>query len=187
MHLLRGSYAGVLVGLLLVSAAEPSAGGSIDAVFADGFETPNGCDPDFGEPDSEAAAFDLGQTDDCDENIAQAAGVLGSSGDIDFFRVSASDELFCTFAPVLAVSATAPLRTCIYFECMEGTVSLSCADGTSPATSSLGRPGCCATGSSLQLMPDASCTGSVGDDMHAFVRLDAASETCVGYTVDLHF
>lgn len=63
MQRLRESSAGrarcLIFGFLLLAAGKLIAGGSIKPLFYDGFETPEGCDPDIGDPNSEARAFDL--------------------------------------------------------------------------------------------------------------------------------
>lgn len=139
------------------------------------------CDTSDEPNDSEDTARDLGAINDCDSNGAQIAHSL-EVGDVDWFRYQGSDNFGCVVDPTRSLVTTGELRMCKFAECLEGEVSVTCEDGSSPATSPNLHPGCChTTGFGM----DVDCPGT-DDDAIITIRFDQ-NTTCADYVLDYHY
>jgi hypothetical protein len=134
--------------------------------------------------DIEAQASDLGSFNDCDDSGSMVQGVLDGVDDVDWYRYVGSDDFGCVVDPTRLLTATHSLRLCKFAECTDGsTASVSCTDGSSPATSPDGRPGCCHT---LSFGMDVDCD-AVSDDATIYIRLDTPGDACVVYDLEYHY
>jgi hypothetical protein len=164
------------------SAPNTRADAPTDLVFLDGFQ-PHSCDAEIGAYGSEATALYLGEIPDCDDSGIQRQGVLGVTAETDVYRFLGTDESFCSVEPTVSLSASNPVRLCVFFECVNDFDGLTCPAGSSPVTSPGQRPGCCATGTTLSIeVSDFTCSGA--DDADVYIRLDTATAACTTYTVN---
>ncbi|MEQ9323511.1 MAG: hypothetical protein RIF41_30390 [Polyangiaceae bacterium] len=147
-------------------------GGAGGAGSCSGLDEPN---------DSEATALSIGAINDCDDDGAMLAGALDGPTDEDWYFYSGSDDFGCVVDPTRAVTATGTLRLCKFAEC-DG-VSVSCQNGSQPANSPKGNPGCCHT---QGFGMDVDCSG-VSDDATIHLRFDQAGSACVEYSLDYHY
>lgn len=154
------------------TATTVGSGGGGGVMMCDGTDEPN---------DSEDTARDLGAINDCDSNGAQIAFSL-EPGDVDWFRYEGSDDFGCVVDPTRTLTSTGDLRMCKFAECLDGDVDVTCEDGSSPATSPNGHPGCC---HDRGFGMDIDCPG-VDDDAVITIRFDQHTG-CTGYVLDYHY
>lgn len=136
-------------------------------------QTANCDDPD--DPGSaENVATDLPNTSDCDNNYKTVEGVANGPVDVDWYKLSATDEGISVSHPggcsrdTDFVAEDANMELCVYATCQNSTADAvkGCAKG-SPVENSLKMKGCCVEGPG-QAIPDLSCSGFPKDDSATF-------------------
>jgi hypothetical protein len=137
---------------------------------------------DTDEPnDDESTAKNLGAIDDCDGSGATITDVLDGANDVDWLTFYGNDTFGCVVDPFAATNAQ--VRLCLFADCPSAQVT--CSSGT-PATSPLGRPGCCVAeggADSLSL----NCNG-VTDSSSLYVRVDQPKQdVCQTYSLTYHY
>jgi hypothetical protein len=148
-------------------------------------------DPVAYEPnESEGASEVFSPTDDCDENGGTATGVINGTSDADWCGYSAVDTGGCVANPYALVTATAPVRACLFIECTLGNTVIDCPSGTTAATSPNGRSGCCATGAAPEIefgLFDLDCDDDNDEDVAIYIRIDEQAAACASYTLDYNY
>jgi hypothetical protein len=146
-----------------------------------------------GEPnDTEATATQLASLNDCDSQAKSVAGTLDGSADVDwYFWVQSEDDSLCVLDPSrdFSQSSGGNLRMCKFVECQDAgaTISVSCPGNTTPAMSTMGRAGCCATVGFEIDLGITGCSGSLDDLVNVYMRIDeaaAAADNCNNYNVN---
>lgn len=119
---------------------------------------------------------------DCDSTGKTVFGDLNGSGDVDFYKVAASDVGGCFVDPLFEMATQA--RLCVFFECTG--LSVNCKGGSTPTTSPGGRLGCCIpNGGKLEATPN--CSGS-NDSTSMYFRVDQGpTDVCTAYSVKFHY
>jgi hypothetical protein len=139
---------------------------------------------DMLEPnDSEATAAFVANINDCDTNEMSIQAALNGTSDVDWYHYSGSDDFGCVVDPTRSLTAQGTLRLCKYAECLSGSASVDCKNGSTPDTSPQGRSGCCHTAG---FGIDLSCPGN-DDAAEIYIRLDQGGSACVDYTVNYHY
>lgn len=145
-------------------------------------------DTGLGEPDNDSEASAHRVTGSCeDDKVGKIYGVLDGPGDVDWYVYTGEDKLNCKVNPTHGIEADAgKLRVCVFAECIEADVEVSCPAGAQPEASPGGRSGCCAT-STFEL--GLNCKGTTADDANLFIRVDdpTGEATCPSYTVSYHY
>jgi len=149
---------------------------------------PSACDQDLLEPnDEESMPTLLGEISDDDDDGGSIFGTLDGPDDVDWYRYTGDDDILSNVDPARFVKTSSPLRLCKFAECEGGVdeTEFECPAETEPATSPLGRPGCCAPmGIALG---DANCTGVLEDNMQVFMRVDQGEAACIAYELIYHY
>lgn len=147
------------------------------------------CDPDQNEPNEFAdEATDLGEISDDDAETVEFIGVLDDPDDVDWFTYHGTDALGETVDPARTLQVFGgTLELCKFFTCDVGEAQVVCPAGTMGVTEGA-RHGCCAP-SSFAFDPDAiECIGGAFETGGTvLVRLQNASDQCVGYSGTAHF
>ncbi len=174
----EGGAAGGAAGIS--AGGESGAGGAGGSAGTAGMAG-TGCDDVGFEPNGdESSATALAAIDDCDVSGSSVTAHLADGSDVDVYRFDGTDELGCAVDPTASTSAS--VRLCLYAECSGAAVG--CVLGA-PATSPLGRVGCCVpSGGTVQLSVD--CSG-FSDDARVFVTVSGAGQACLPYTVTYHY
>lgn len=134
--------------------------------------------------DTEGAAHSLGNITDCDSTGGDLSGALDGKADTDWYTFHGSDEFGCMGDPTFTLMTNETVKMCAYFLCDSGSTKVTCQGVAQPATSPLGRSGCCA--SALTLAPAIECSGT-DDSSKVWFELQAPQDVCVAYTVDYHY
>jgi hypothetical protein len=179
------------VGGAAAGGAPPTGGGGATATTSATTSTTattttgagGGCDVSDEPNDSEATAKTLPAINDCDGNGSNLVGTLDGADDVDWFRYQGSDDFGCVVDPTRALTADGGLRLCKFAECLSGVAEVTCENGSTPAVSPKGNPGCC---HSQGFGIDIDCPG-IDDDAIILMRLDQGQSPCVGYTVAYHY
>lgn len=129
----------------------------------------------------EATATMLGNVG-CDSVVD--LGVIGTldGPETDWYRYFANEGLvLCTERPEATVVAAIDVEVCAYIECLEGNASgVSCAGGSSAATSPENRPGCC--GQDQARIDDFECGGFLTPkNVNVWVSIGTSEQACVDY------
>lgn len=146
-----------------------------------------GCEPE-GEPnDDEASAIDGGDLQ-CGADPIELEGAFDGT-DIDWYTVAPMGGGICFGSPgaSVAVDGDAEVTVCIYAECNMGGTNVGCGLGPGsgmPDTSPGGVDGCCGTGSAS--LDSVSCN-SLDQTIVAWVRVSAAQDECLPYTLTLEY
>jgi hypothetical protein len=150
-----------------------------------GFD-PGSCIVNTFEPnDSEVSSHSLGTVSDTDANGSSLASELAGSGDADWFSFSIADAIGGTPDPAVTLTVGGSLQLCLFYSCDVGTTVLECPVGSTAATSTAGRLGCCRSGGSLQLTPD--CALAFDDSGTALFRVSGGpAGECTAYQLDWH-
>lgn len=144
---------------------------------------------DNGDPGgAENVAKLLPPTDDCDNEYKTVSGVAKGQVDVDFYKLSASDEAFCNTETDFE-GLTAGTEICVYARCKNSTVDAvaGCVAGTE-STSDIGMKGCCAA-APAHATPDLDCSGVKDDDSaDFFIRIrQLNANTCLPYKFAYRF
>jgi hypothetical protein len=161
----------------------------------DSSDTEQSCTADTGpgEPtnNAEASPVTLPPMTDSDPAMyPQIAGVIYGSADVDWYTYTGSDVALAIVDPYVAFPPD--LRVCSYFECVAGTTSVTCPNGTTSDRSGAGKSGCCPGPGYLSYTAiDVYCgTVDTDENMRVFIRVDGpglSASACVPYTVDYHY
>lgn len=146
------------------------------------------CEEDVFEPnDEEAAATELGEINDNDDNGGVVSASLHHAGDVDWFRYSGNDDITGNVDPARELVASGGLRLCKFLECENGLAEteLECPAGTDYALSSMARPGCCSSNGFG--LPDLNCSGVTEDNAVVYMRVDQPEPACVSYSISYHY
>lgn len=146
------------------------------------------CEEDVFEPnDEEAAAADLGEINDADDNGGVLSASLHHAGDVDWFRYYGNDDITGNVDPTRDLVASGVLRLCKFLECDGGldTTEFECPPGTQYALSTMARPGCCANDGFA--LADLNCTGVTEDNSTVYLRVDQPEPACVTYSISYHY
>lgn len=135
----------------------------------------------------EATATVLGNVG-CDSVID--LGLIGTldGPETDWYRYFGNEGLvLCGEQPEATVVAAIATEVCVYMECLEGSASgVSCAAGSSPATSPDGRPGCC--GQDQAHINDFDCGGFLTPkNADVWISIASAENGCVDYELAYAF
>lgn len=154
------------------------AGGNVDP-------TPDGGDTclDNGDPGgAENTAKQLPDTNDGQNNPITVKGVLNGPVDVDFYKLSMSDNTGSLIGADLQTQ-TSGVEFCVYVKCKGGgETTVSGCNGGVLKTSDIGTKGCCATGPS-QATPNWDCKGFTDDDSaDFFIRVRQTQDKCTAYT-----
>ncbi|MCA9710684.1 MAG: hypothetical protein KDK70_32885, partial [Myxococcales bacterium] len=106
---------------------------------------PPACRPLDQDPHGdEASATELDQLGCGDDTDLGLVATL-QAPETDWFTFFGAEAFMCPEQPAaVAMALGITTEVCVYLECVEGTaVGLTCADGSTDATSPEGRPGCC--------------------------------------------
>ncbi len=143
-------------------------------------------DDEYGDILTEETAHFLGEINDNDGNGGTVMGILTGPDDVDWFRYDGSDDFGNVVDPFRTIAADSGVRFCKFGSCMNGleNTEFSCGEDASATTSPDGLPGCCAE---AVLPVDATCSGTISDDMAIWIRVDQAEEACVQYAFNYHF
>lgn len=138
---------------------------------------------------SENVAHALPEISDCDNSYRSVAGTMKGAVDVDFFKLSAKDESFCSLDTDFQ-AATAGTELCVFMRCKNSTVDAvtGCDQGTL-ATSEIGMKGCCAAAPG-SAVPTWDCSGFTDDDSaDVFMRVRPLNnaDQCLQYTVKYRF
>lgn len=145
-----------------------------------------GCEElDFGENDTEDAAFQLQPITDCDDEGGVVVGTL-SPGDVDWFTFATQDKTLCSVNPSFDVTSSENVHLCVYFECENGSgADVTCPDGADADTSGEGRPGCCSSTSPLE--PDLNCKGTMDEAAQVWIEVTwPGNSSCKDYEIAYH-
>lgn len=116
---------------------------------------------------SENVATALPNTDDCDNVYKTVSGVAKGAVDVDIYKLSATDETFCSIDADFEVQ-TAETEMCVFARCKNSTVdAVSGCDQGVATTSDIGMQGCCSAGPGRAL-PIWDCSGISDDDSADF-------------------
>jgi hypothetical protein len=146
------------------------------------------CDQPEGEPnDDEASAIDQGELA-CGADPIEVEGALDGT-DLDWYATTPMGGGICFGTPTasVAVEGDAEVTVCIYAACTMGTTNVGCGFGGNagtPDTSPDGADGCCNTGSVA--LDSVSCT-AIDQSYAAWVRVSAAQDECLPYTLTLEY
>jgi hypothetical protein len=158
-------------------------------LFDSDFELGHLCDWDLVVDgyESENTAFLLPEMTDCD---ATGVGFLGEIHDgapeIDYFVYHFTDEPGCVVDPSVDLQSDWDCEICIFAECDLGTTMVTCPIGT-PATSPLGRQGCCVTTDLSPILSiEIDCQGAPDSSGHIWTRVDTLEQQCVPYSAFAH-
>ena len=179
---MKSSHIIKAIALILFACGTIAGDGDI---FSDGFEGDHVCDPDINEPDTESAAFFIGNLTDCPKSLAMIQGVLGTADDTDWFTYHGSDEFGCPVDPGISITSSASLSMCIYFECDSGAGSFTCPQGSAINVSPDGKTGCCTSNSDLSI-DDLDCPGT-DDSATVWARFHESTQDCNEYSATLNF
>jgi hypothetical protein len=140
---------------------------------------------------SEDTAFKLKAEaiSDCDGAGDSVSGTIAGADDIDWFFYEGNDQMGCVVNPTRGMStAFSGLRLCVFFQCLNGTTTLTCPSSTTAATSPHNRIGCC--GSAGFEVEDLECSGTWDEHVYVYMRVDdpaATAETCSDYVLSYHY
>jgi hypothetical protein len=146
------------------------------------------CEEDVFEPnDEEAAATDLGEINDNDDNGGVLSASLHHAGDVDWYRYYGNDDITGNVDPARELVASGNLRLCKFLECDAGLLEteFECPPGTQYALSTMARPGCCASDGFA--LPDLNCAGVTEDNATVYLRVDQPEPACVTYSISYHY
>ena len=133
---------------------------------------------------AENVAQVLPSTDDCDNGYKTISGVVKGEVDVDFYKLSASDEFGCSLDTDFEAQ-TAGTELCVYARCKNSTVDAvtGCDQGVM-STSEIGMKGCCAAAPGRAL-PQWDCSGLTDDDSaDFFIRVRQLNgDKCLPYKV----
>lgn len=145
-------------------------------------------DTGLGEPDNGTEATAHRITGSCkDGDVGKVYGVLDGPDDVDWFVYTGQDKYNCKVNPTHGVEADAgQLRLCVFAECIEAEVEVSCPTEAQPEVSPAGRQGCCAS-KTFEL--GLNCKGTTADDANIYIRVDdpTGEAICPSYTVSYHY
>lgn len=133
---------------------------------------------------TEATAHDLGDITDDDGDEGTVSGVVAGENDEDWYKYDGSDTFSGVVDPTRTVTSSGAVRICKFLQCTSGTADFTCPAGTTSSTSPEGRPGCCDDAS---FAVDFNCAGTSDDDATVYVRVDAAQNLCINYTLKYHY
>jgi hypothetical protein len=153
--------------------------------------TGSGCvDTGPGEPNAtETTAFDLGTIGDCDDQGDVVSGVLNGANDVDWYKFHGIDmSSLCSVDPARALSSSGSVRICKFIQCdASESNNFTCPSGSTPATSPIGRPGCCGSGD-MDISLTCGSSQLNADDAMVYIRVDnPQSLPCASYTVAYHY
>jgi hypothetical protein len=119
---------------------------------------------------------DFGSVGYCDDDGYSMCDALHAGVTAYFGYTSDGSFSFCDFDPDVNVKASATVTLCEYFTCP----SVTCPAGSLPATQG-GLPGCCATGTTLDMAISPSCS-----DTQTYITVESKSAACTTYELAFH-
>jgi len=111
-------------------------------------------------------------------------GVVGTLAgpDTDWYTFLGNEVMFCPEQPAATAAADVTVQVCVFIECVEGDAdNVSCADESSAADSSGGRPGCC--GDNQAQVANYDCGMFQPRNVNAWVSVGTTEEVCVDYAL----
>jgi hypothetical protein len=152
-------------------------------------QTPSAPCVDKDDPGSlENTAKGLSDTDDCDENFKTISGVMNGPVDVDFYKLTGKDKLFCSLDSDFE-SQTPGIELCVFARCRDASKDAvkGCSSGKL-SKNELGMYGCCAS-NAAHALPDWDCKGSTDDDSADFyMRVkQLGAEKCLPYKLRYRF
>jgi hypothetical protein len=147
------------------------------------------CEQPEGEPnDDEASAIDLGQLD-CGGMAIATDGALDGAADEDWFTLTPDAGVVCFADPTATAvgDGDAEMTVCIYADCNMGGTNVGCGFGMNagtPDTSPDGAEGCCNTGTAVL---DSVTCGAFDQSYVSWVRVSAAQDQCLPYSLTLEY
>lgn len=123
-------------------------------------------------------------------NSSTDLGLIGTldGPETDWYRYFGNEGVvLCAERPEATVVAAIEVEVCTYIECLEGTASaVSCAGGSSSATSPEARPGCC--GSAQAQIDDYECGGFLTPkNVDVWISVASTEEACEDYELSYAF
>jgi hypothetical protein len=168
-------------------ADDAGSGRSPDA-SGDASPDGSGCADTDDPGGAENVAKILPPMNDCDEKYKSVMGVVQSAVDVDFYKLSASDETFCSLDTDFEVK-TAGTELCVFMRCKNSTIDAvtGCAQGAA-STSDLGLKGCCTSGPG-HAVPTWDCSGLFDDDSADIVLRvkPEGAASCLPYELGYRF
>jgi hypothetical protein len=147
------------------------------------------CDPDQNEPNEFSdEPTDLGEISDDDAETVEFIGVLDDPDDVDWFTYHGTDALGETVDPARTLQVFGgTLELCKFFTCDVGEAQVLCPAGTMSITEGT-RHGCCSPSSFAFDADGIECIGGAFETGGTvLMRLQNASDQCVGYSGTAHF
>jgi hypothetical protein len=151
-------------------------------------DTGDACVDPGPEPNEEPMmAVDLG-AQPCDGEHDMFAGVLDGDADVDWFMFVGEFEALCGVndpVPTFTLTASDPLRMCVYFTCDMGMADVMCQGNATPDMVGPAS-GCCDMDADITAAVN--CAGNPDETAEVFVVLDQApADACVEYAVDYFY
>ena len=132
---------------------------------------------------AENVAKTLPATDDCDDKLKSVKGVMNGAVDVDFYKVSVSDDSCGLLQPDIGAT-TAGIELCAFVRCKNPTPDAvsGCKQGVMQTNAATGMKGCCANGPG-KAVPDWNCSG-LDDSADLLIRVkpSGSSDACIAYT-----
>lgn len=149
-------------------------------------EVSDACEDYGSEPhENQETSQDLGTISDNDVEASYTCGSLKGTNDIDWYTFFGDDKFGNLVDPAVTLSTQGGVgaQVCVYFQCAKGGTNVSC-EGATPAKTSLGNPGCCA---STKVAPKFNC-GGLDDAARVWIKVhNPQMLACVPYTLDYKF